>query len=126
MYKELNTKLSDLIPKDKRLTKAMINRADCLCEDWKDEGQNYFSLVGSTPHGRVVAYIALPKKHPDCNKHYHSFVPDVNGGLTYSDDNVYGWDYSHYTNDFDTAKHIKNALKYFRDRESGGLNEKKK
>jgi len=83
----------------------------------EDEGNGYFSLVGCGGFSNIVAYIMLPKGHPDCNKDYDKLDPNVNGGLTYGDGRVYGWDYGHFQNYGTPSEDIKNALKYFRKRE---------
>lgn len=85
---------------------------------WKDEGSGYFSLIGH--FFGVVAYIALPKGHPDIGKDYDELSPEVNGGLTFGVDNVFGWDYAHFQNSGTPEEHIKNALEYFKGRNKKG------
>lgn len=110
-------------------TKDMKEREECLGNKWKDEGEGYFSIVGSSAAGVMsamartgggsgcVAYIALPKGHKDIGKSYDDLDPEVNGGLTFGEGNVFGWDYAHFQNVGSPQEHIKNALKYFRKRE---------
>lgn len=97
------------------LTEEMKDRVGWLSDSkLKDEGNGYFSIYDLMNH--KVAYIQLPKDHPDIGKDYDDFNPDVNGGLTYSKGPVFGWDYNHYHNDLNVEGHIKNALEYFRER----------
>jgi len=70
------------------------------------------------PASDVVAYIEIPKDHSDVGKGYNDLDPEVNGGLTFAEGRVFGWDYGHAHNDLDYEKHIENAPKYFRARES--------
>lgn len=107
----------------------MNDREKCVGSKWKDEGNGYFSMSGSGPAGVKaamtmigqgsggVAYVALPKGHPDIGKDYDELNPDVNGGLTFCEGNIFGWDYAHYQNHGTPEEHIKNALEYFRARE---------
>jgi hypothetical protein len=101
------------------LTKAMKERAELLNAEWKDEGDGYFSLIGelhiSFCGSHALAYIALPKGHPCIGKPYDDFSVDVNGGLTFGERNVFGWDYGHAYNDFDIPQHIANALSFFKE-----------
>ena len=96
-------------------TKTMKEREQRIGGEWNDEGEGYFSLIGYSGMG-MVTYIALPKGHPGIDKDYDELEPDVNGGLTYGHENVFGWDYSHAYNSGSPQKHIKNALKYFKER----------
>lgn len=111
-------------------TKVMKEREKTLGVKWKDEGNGYFSLVGKNPSPGMaiamsfvdggsgeLAYIALPQGHPDIGKSYDDLEPDVNGGLTFAEGNVFGWDYAHVYNSGTPEQHIKNALKYFKSRE---------
>jgi len=103
-------------------TKLMIEREKRANVIWKDEGGGYFSGQGTVfasvfaSYIARVCYIALPEGHPDTNKKYDDLDPDVNGGLTFSEENIFGWDYSHYRNPGTPSTDIKNALKYFRKR----------
>ncbi len=97
-------------------TKLMKEREQAVGSEWKDEGDGYFSMTGSGFSGDV-AYIALPKGHPDIEKGYDDLNPEVNGGLTFGDENIFGWDYGHCSNYGTPEEHIKNALDYFRARE---------
>lgn len=81
-----------------------------------DEGNGYISLVGHGGHS-AVAYVLLPIGHPDIGKDYNDLYPDVNGGLTWGFERLYGWDYAHYKNYGTPEGDIKKALKYFRSRE---------
>ena len=78
------------------------------------DDENYGILRGK--FWRPVIYISLPEGHPDIGKKYYELEPEVNGGLTFGEDNVFGWDYGHYMNDFNFQLHIENALKYFKGR----------
>lgn len=98
-----------------KLTEAMEERAKATGSEWIDKGEGYFILQGSF-HAAVI-YIALPEGHSDIGKDYDDLNPEVNGGLTFSAENIFGWDYAHYQNDFDYEGHIKNALEYFKSRE---------
>lgn len=97
---------------------AMAERAAHLGTQWKDEGGGYFSISGFNGM-TTVAYIALPPDHPDVGREYDSFEdgPDVNGGLTYSRLDVFGWDYGHYRNRLDIKGDIKRAIEFFKARE---------
>jgi hypothetical protein len=97
-----------------KITKVMKQQIERVGGDWKDEGGGYFSLkaFGFAP----LAYVALPKGHPDIGKDYDDLSPNVNGGLTFGDGNVYGWDYGHAFNRSTPEADIKSALKYFRSR----------
>ena len=97
-------------------TEVMQEREKCLGATWHDEGNGYFSMVASAFFGAQVAYVALPTGHPDCGKQYDDLSPDVNGGLTYGEDNVYGWDYGHAYNRGSPETDIPRALAYFRSR----------
>lgn len=103
-----------------KITKAMKERANVVGGIWKDEGNGFASLVGHNPEmfmgNSPLAYIKLPEDHPDAKKHYDDLNPDVNGGLTFGRDLIFGWDYAHNQNDFNVDKHIKNALRYFKKR----------
>ena len=93
-------------------TPAMIEREQATWNKWKDEGDGYYSLIGQF-YG-VVAYISLPKNHPCIGKSYDDLEPDVNGGLTFSEENVFGWDYDHYQNNSSPEIDIPNAINYFK------------
>lgn len=95
------------------MTEAMQDRAVALAATWKDEGDGYFSISGYGPGG-PVAYVALPEGHAAIGKHYDDFAPDVNGGLTFGEGNVFGWDYAHYQNYGSPETDIPSALDYFR------------
>lgn len=79
---------------------------------WKDEGGGYAS--GRGMYLSVLCYVALPKGHPCIGKDYDDLDVDVNGGLTFGNDNVFGWDYAHYQNSNDYDGDISRALKFFR------------
>lgn len=98
-------------------TKAMKEREECLGVKWKDERDGYFSLICVSPTGLGnVAYIALPKGHPDIGRDHNELSPEVNGGLTFGEGNVFGWDYMHYQNFGTPEGDIKKAIKYFKSR----------
>lgn len=92
----------------------MKERRENVGGAWKDEGDGFFSLIGSNIS--PLAYVKLPKGHPDFNKDYNGLNPIVNGGLTFGVDGIFGWDYAHIHNDFNIDQHIKNALRYFKKR----------
>lgn len=100
------------------MTDAMTERAQCLGAEWKDEGDGYFSLTGRARLGFRLVYVALPEGHQDIGTDYDNVGdPVVNGGLTFSESNVFGWDYGHYQNDEgEWEAHIQNALGHFRSR----------
>lgn len=105
------------------LTSAMIRRIERVGTVWCDEGYGYYSAEGDGLFS-TLAYIALPKTHPLCGVDYEdvddSGGPRVNGGLTFSDDNVFGWDYGHFENNTIIEVDINNALNYFRSCERVG------
>ncbi len=94
---------------------TLENRAARIGGEPKDEGGGYRSLVGS--HFGALAYIELPRGHPDIKADMYDLTPKVNGGLTFHEGRVFGWDYSHAWNDYNIPQHIRNALRYFRKRE---------
>jgi hypothetical protein len=103
------------------ITKEMQERADVTGGTWNHEGNGYFSLIGSGMMGQV-AYISLPKGHKLIGKDYDAVEEindgvNVNGGLTYGNGNIFGWDYAHASNDMNIAQHIKNAIKFFKENE---------
>ena len=103
-------------------TEAMKEREELLNSEWKDEGDGYFSLIGNNglnipDISGEIAYVALPNGHPDIGKDYDDLEPEVNGGLTFAEGNVFGWDYAHLYNRGTPTEHIKNALDYFKKRE---------
>lgn len=92
----------------------MKERAEVLSAEWKDERDGYASLSIMD-----LAYISLPKGHPDIKKEYTDkefWKLEVNGGLTFKEDNIFGWDYKHYQNDWSMVKHIDNAITFFKAR----------
>lgn len=95
-------------------TIEMKERAECLGADWTDEGDGYYSLFGNTGFVRVC-YIAIPTTHRLVGTEYDELDVDVNGGLTFSKGNVFGWDYEHITNDHNYTQHIKNAIEFFKE-----------
>lgn len=100
------------------MTEAMIERA-ALGGKWRHEGAGYFSC--SLNSGVCLcAYIALPKSHPLVGHSYNDledYGPDINGGMTFSDENVFGWDYGNLTPTFDVKGDTKAALEWFRERD---------
>ena len=85
-----------------------------------DEGGGYRSVYGFYRSG-YVAYVELPRGHPDIGKDETRLKPRVNGGLTFGYKRIFGWDYSHHWDDhrscYSIDEHIRNALSYFRRRE---------
>ncbi len=96
------------------ITDTMIERENRLRSTWIDEGDGYFSMYAF--YISPLAYIALPENHPDIGKSGYDLDPDVNGGITFNEENVFGWDYAHGYNTFDITGDIHNALEYFRER----------
>ena len=92
-----------------KLTKTMIERQRTIGGVWIDMG-NGFGRLDSMD----LCYVSLPPDHKDCNKDYDSFDIEVNGGLTFGCENVYGWDYCHAFNDMNVEEHFKNALEFFK------------
>jgi hypothetical protein len=80
---------------------------------WKNEGDGYFSGIGSGPLGVTLVYIALPPNHAAVGMKYGSLSPNVNGGLTFGDGHVFGWDYGHFENYSTPQQDIQDALVYF-------------
>jgi len=99
---------------EKKAKEIMARRTRASGAEWKKEGGGYYSGVGVG--FAELAYVALPLNHPDNNKDYHDLNPRVNGGLTFGEGNVYGWDYAHFENFGTPQGDIKTALKYFRAR----------
>ncbi len=102
---------------------VMEARAGIIDAEWKDEGDGYHSMTG-TASGILmsvpVAYVAIPESHPLAGKDYDELPeggPDVNGGLTFAQRNVFGWDYGHAYNRFTPEQDTESALEYFRSRE---------
>src|ERR1035437_1184730 len=98
-------------------TKAMTDRAGWLRAKWKDEGGGYWSLSGIGPMGSELAYVAIPAAHPLVGMSDNDLPdggPDVNGGITFADGNVFGWDYGHADNEGSPETDIPIALAYFR------------
>ncbi len=108
--------------KAKLMTGVLEERVAQIGGTIKDEGGGYRSLIGS--HMGPLAYVELPKGHPDIGKGYDDFyedckgAPDVNGGLTFASGRVFGWDYAHAYNRGTPESDIKNALEFFRAREA--------
>ena len=96
------------------ITKSMEERAKATGTEWHDEGDGYASLIGY--FYATVTYLAIPEIHPDVNKSNEDLCPDVNGGLTFRDGNVFGWDYGHYRNTGTPQKDIKSAINWFKRR----------
>lgn len=98
------------------MTNTMQERERTLGRVWYAEGEGFFSMVGAV--FGTVCYIALPKNHPAIGKSYDDLCPDVNGGLTFAEENVFGWDYSHASNHNDVSGDVERALKYFKEMEN--------
>ncbi|MHA1868082.1 MAG: hypothetical protein ACTSXD_08435 [Candidatus Heimdallarchaeaceae archaeon] len=102
----------------KIITNAMKERTKNVGVEWVDAGNGYYYGSGRNPRlGVDLSYIALPKGHPDIGIDYLTLDVDVNGGLTFQEDNVYGWDYGHAYNRYDYKGDIERALKFFKSRE---------
>src|SRR4051794_37133310 len=93
-----------------RITPEMRLRTERAGVTWKDEGEGYFSGIGSGPLGVTLVYIALPPNHAAVGMNYDDLSPDVNGGLTFGDGNVFGWDYGHFENYSNPDQDIRDAL----------------
>lgn len=103
----------------KMMTEAMQDRARALGTEWTDEGDGYYSISGYVSRGFMggdLAYVALPLDHPDIGKRDDEVDPEVNGGLTFHEGNVFGWDYMHAYNGGSPETDIPAALEYFRSR----------
>lgn len=94
------------------MTDAMKQRTERTGAIWKDEGDGYFSAIAFGPMCRL-AYIALPTGHPAIGQDLDGEAP-VNGGITFQNDNVFGWDYGHYENYSTPDEDIPTALEFFR------------
>jgi hypothetical protein len=97
-------------------TQAMIDREQSRAGvEWNHVGNNYFVGLGHGPMGIRLVYIALPPNHPCINDHYDKHQDlEVNGGLTFGEGNVFGWDYGHAYNDHNYTADFDNALTYFK------------
>lgn len=93
------------------MTNEMTERTERATVVWRDRGMGYFSGIGRA--FALVAYVALPENHPAMNAEYDDFDIDVNGGLTFADGNVFGWDYAHGRNTYDVEGDINRALTFF-------------
>ena len=92
---------------------AMEEREETTGNKWVESGDGYFVLEGS--FFAKVIYIAIPKDHPLCNpEDYLDFDVEVNGGLTFNNDNVFGWDYNHLHNGSDYKGDTERAIEYFK------------
>ena len=96
-------------------TEAMKGREITTRQKWNMHESGYGYIIGKFM-AHTVCYICLPPNHPDIGKNYFDFDVEVNGGLTFGEENVFGWDYNHYMNSFDYSTHIENALRYFTER----------
>jgi len=117
------------------MTNAMKSRVAVLGCSWINEGYEYYSIIGKSklfdnikqitgkllnnkvrnrqpiiPSDFVLVYIAIPEDHVDIRKSYDDLSPEVNGGLTFADDNVFGWDYGHANNSGTPEEDIQNAF----------------
>lgn len=115
-------------------SKEMKEREERVDGKWTKLEGGYYSMKGKTESCCVayiaccVAYIALPKDHPDAGKDYKKLDADVTGGLSFSEGNVFGWDYMHGILPIDVNDHlvgdavfeedIQSALLFFRARET--------
>ena len=94
----------------------MQERAATLGREWKDAGGGYFTLLG-LGFGGDVAYVAVPRSHPLVDHRYDDLPnggPDVNGGITFAEGNVFGWDYAHATNTSAPTEDIPAAIAWFK------------
>ena len=113
-------------------SKELLDRTKYIGGTPIDEGDGYWSLIGKSPtltsvatsmlgmasgFSGEVAYVQLPKGHEDIGKDEGSLDPPVNGGLTYSDGPVFGWDYGHAYNSGTPKDDIKGAIEYFKSRD---------
>ena len=81
----------------------MVERERTFGAKWRNVGDlDYARLDGNGLTSRVT-YLAIPESHPLCGTHYLDFDgPGVNGGITFSGDNVFGWFNPH---DYDRRSH---------------------
>ena len=105
-------------------TEEMKERESALNVEWNDIGNGY-SALGGHVFSKVI-YIALPENHPLINEDtFRNPIfdeLDVNGGLTFHEGNVFGWDYAHELNVLenkrcsadDSIKDFDNALAFFK------------
>mgnify|MGYP001570952572 CR=1 FL=1 len=118
------------------ITTAMAERAQTLSARWRFiDDLDYARLDAQGPISPLV-YIAIPVNHPLVGRdgvsvglylgvvqklvtetEGYDYGPDVNGGITFQEDNVFGWDYAHYQNTFDFDGDFERALAWFRERE---------
>ena len=103
------------------ITPAMAERAQKFSARWRFvDDLDYARLDAQGPFSPLV-YIAIPTSHPLVGRDFESeefdYGPDVNGGITFQEDNVFGWDYAHYQNTFDFDGDFERALAWFRERE---------
>ena len=97
------------------MTEEMTERVRTLGAAWEDEGGGYWSMTGYSHLGFALAYVALPADHPAIGQSYDDHgACEVNGGLTFSEGNVFGWDYGHAFNSGNATSEIPVALDYFR------------
>ena len=101
---------------DSDVPKEIADRAKSVGGAPKNEGRGYWSLIGRGMGGEV-AYVMLPKGHPDIGKDCYDLSPNVNCGLTYGEGAIFGWDYAHAYNHGTPEEDIENALDYFLRRE---------
>lgn len=94
------------------LTKEMTERAHRLNAQWNEIKGGYATMVAQGPISRL-AYVALPPEHPACGQGYDEHDPDVSGGLTFANGNVFGWDYGHAFNRDDVEGDLRRAIDYF-------------
>jgi len=99
--------------KDGKKQTAMEEREKATNQKWIDKGDGYFTLQAQ--FFATVIYVAIPKENKCCGKGYDDFMDlEVNGGLTFANENVFGWDYGHAYNKFDFEGDIKRAIEYFK------------
>lgn len=107
------------------MTQEMINRTRYASVEWKELEGGYFVGKGYGPLSPLL-YIALPENHPCVGHHYDEYQDlEVNGGLTFGKENVFGWDYGHFENDHDYVGDLGRALAYFITKENGKLTEQR-
>ena len=91
---------------------AMEERVEATGSEWKDRGDGYFVLEGD--FFAKVIYVAIPKSHKLVGSSYSNLDIEVNGGITFAQENVFGWDYGHYGNSNDYEGDISRAIEYFK------------
>ncbi len=101
------------------MTEVMRERMDITGIKWIQPDPRYDFYFSTLGYGYFpVMYIAIPEDHKFVNvdrDDLPAYGPEVNGGITFAQGNVFGWDYGHYQNSHNYKGDIISALKYFVD-----------